>query len=142
VCAVAPTLHDAEMPPLGAKRDRSVEKNIKGVPQHRHPARLLRGPSFTPAIDRSLICRRPLTISTSSSISAPAVNCSIAYAPKATTTKREDPPCSRPFSYSRSNPTSSDAAALVRSIFKAVTYIHDADIVHRGAPPLPFRFLL
>lgn len=56
---------------------------------------------------------------------------SIVYALKATTMKRTSSSCRCP-SPLRSKSCYSDAAALIRTIMRAVEYIHGQGIVHRG----------
>jgi len=78
--------------------------------------------------------RLPIT-STYVSIFVPVVNCSTGYVPRATTTKRQficHEPCPE-----ACLTIPSDAADLVRIIFKAVKYIHDSGVVHRGSQYLP-----
>ena len=77
---------------------------------------------------------RPRITCTSYSTFAPVASCSTGYAPRATTTRRKSSLCDKQIqsvSDARSRP--SDAADLVRTIMKAVKYIHDCGIVHRGA---------
>jgi len=81
---------------------------------------------------------RPPTTSTFVSISVPVASSSIVYVPKATIMKRTS--SKYPFCASLT-PVISDAAALIRTIFKAVKYIHDSGIVHRGLLSTSLRYL-
>lgn len=75
---------------------------------------------------------RPHTTSTSASISVQEENCSIGSVQREIITKRQSD--SLPFRVNSQLP-SSDAAALVRTIFTAVAYIHAGGIVHRDLKP-------
>ena len=79
---------------------------------------------------------RHLTIFTSVSTSARAESSSIASAQRATTMKRESlVDDSHLLSLINQN---RDAASLVKTLFKAVRYVHDSGIVHRGKSALQF----
>jgi hypothetical protein len=80
--------------------------------------------------------RQPTTYTLSSTF-AQVASFSTGYVPKAITMKRQSSAAPYHHDHLRIHNTSSDAADLVRTIFRAVKYIHDSGIVHRGAYSLP-----